>query len=181
VVTNIAVTRDRQISTTDQLNDYFAHCGRIVAIRTAEKASDPDVLEALVTFSDKSSACKALELNNSAFGERIIGVHCALDVDISHLVNIPPITFTERIQENVTAIKETVLDTYSNLPEVAAIKESVVNSLPEVKEAVVDKASAAYESVKDSLYSAYETVANYVGGGEKQEVPPQAVFGKPAS
>lgn len=137
---------------------------------------DPDVLEGLVTFSDKDSACKALDLNNAAFGERIISVHSALDVDISHLVHIPPITFTERIQENVAAIRETVRDTYSNLPEnVTALKENVV----EVKDTVVQRASAAYETVKDSLSSAYETMANYVGG--EPAAPPQAVFGKPAS
>jgi len=185
VVSNIAVSRDRQISTTDSLNDFFSQCGRIVAIRTTEKATDPDVLEALVTFSNKDSACKALDLNNTAFGERIISVHCALDVDISHLVNIPPTTFTERLQDNVEALKETVRETYSHLPPLSDVKETVVNSLPEVKdvkEAVFEKASAAYETVKDSLSSAYETVANYVGGDQtKQTAPPQAVFGKPAS
>jgi hypothetical protein len=186
VVTNIAVSRDRQISIVDSLNDYFSQCGRIVAIRTTEKAADPDVLEALITFSDKDSACKALDLNNSALGERIINVHCALDVDISHLVHIPPITFTERFQENVQALKETVRDTYANLPPlkeaVPALKETVVNSLPDVKEAVMEKAHSAFETMKDSLSSAYETVASYVGGeGQKQTAPPQAVFGKPAS
>jgi len=192
VVSNIAVSRDRQISITDALNDYFSQCGRVVAIRTTEKASDPEVLEALITFSDKDSACKALDLNNSALGERIISVHRALDVDISHLVNIPPITFTERLQENVQALRETVRDTYSNLPPlkealpalketvvetysnlpplkeaVPALKETVVSHLPEVKdmkEAVIEKATSAYETVKDSLSSAYETVASYVGG-----------------
>jgi len=186
VVSNIAVSRDRQISTVDSLNDYFSQCGRIVAIRTTEKAADPDVLEALITFSDKDSACKALDLNNSALGERIISVHPALDVDISHLVNIPPITFAERLQENVQALKETVLDTYSNLPPlreaVPALKETVVNNLPDVKEAVIEKATSAFETVKGSLSSAYETVASYVGGeAQKQTAPPQAVFGKPAS
>jgi hypothetical protein len=137
------------------LNDFFSPCGRIVAIRTTETSSDPDLLEALITFQDKKSAEKALNFNNSAMCERIIGVHRALDVDISHLENIPPYGLTERIQDNVAAFRETV--------------SSMSEKLPEVKDAVVSKASAVTEGIGSYLSSAYDTVASFVGGGHQDK------------
>jgi len=138
LVTNFPVSRDNRRSTPEMLNDFFSQFGRIAAIRTTEKVSDPDTLEALVTFHDKSSAEKALEFNNSAVFERIIGVHSALDVDISHLANIPPATgLTEKIQEKVAAVKETVVH----------LGEKVGVNLPEVKETIGSYLASAYDTV----------------------------------
>jgi len=149
VVTNFPVSRDHTTSTLDMLNDFFSsQCGRIIAIRTTERSSDPDVLEALITFHDTKSAEKALSFNNVALHERIIQVHSALNVDISHLEKIPPVSLTERIQENVESIKEGL--------------SHISEQLPEVKEAVLTKAAAVTEGIGNMLSSAYETVAAYI-------------------
>jgi len=155
VITNFPVSRDHKQSTPEMLHDFFSQCGRIVAIRTTETSTDPDTLEALITFHDKKAAEKAMEFNNCTMFERIIGVHRALDVDISHLEDIPPSSgLTDKIQENLSALKETVV----HLSERAHI--------PEMKEAVINKAT---------------DIGNYISNAVSNLVHPQPTQEQPSS
>jgi len=81
--------KDPAKETWAKIRDHFAPCGRILAIRTVANPSDDSVTDAMITFQDRSSAEKALDLNNTQFHQKIINVRSAMNLETSHLESLP--------------------------------------------------------------------------------------------
>jgi len=93
VVTNVPQSHDKTKPTVATIREHFSSCGRVLAIKTTDSKTDPSLIEAMITFNDKQSAENALQFNNSSFHERIISVYSALNVETSHLDNLPDATW----------------------------------------------------------------------------------------
>jgi hypothetical protein len=175
VVTNIPQSHDRKKETWSMIKDHFSSCGRILAIRTAENKTDLSAIDAMVTFNDKQAAEKALQFNNTIFHERIISVHSALNVETSHLDNLPDISWglgspvvalgatAHSLGEQIHHLGDRMnaFDEYYQISEnVQAVREGIreIDEQYHISETAAHVASQASEEGKKILHNVSEQV-----------------------